>query len=56
MKNTEKSGEHRNVARLLAVLDALSKASAKGLRLTDVIEATGLGKTTAHRILGGLMS
>jgi DNA-binding IclR family transcriptional regulator len=56
MKNTEKSSEHRNIARLLAVLGALSKASANGLRLTDVIEATGLGKTTAHRILGGLMS
>ena len=56
MKNTEKSSEHRNIARLLAVLGALSKASANGLRLTDVVEATGLGKTTAHRILGGLMS
>jgi DNA-binding IclR family transcriptional regulator len=56
MKIPDKSGEHRNVLRLLAVLDALSKASAQGLRLTDVIEATGLGKTTAHRILAGLMS
>jgi len=55
MKNPDKSGEHRNVARLLAVLDALSQASAEGLRLTDVVEATGLGKTTAHRILGGLL-
>jgi DNA-binding IclR family transcriptional regulator len=56
MKNQDKSGEHRNIARLLGVLDALSKAAAQGLRLTDVVEATGLGKTTAHRILGGLMS
>lgn len=55
MKIQDKSGEHRNVARLLGVLEALSKASAQGLRLTDVVEATGLGKTTAHRILGGLM-
>ncbi|MFI4994795.1 MAG: IclR family transcriptional regulator [Hyphomicrobiales bacterium] len=52
---SDKSGEHRNVARLFLVLDALSKASAGGLRLTDVVEATGLGKTTAHRILGGLV-
>jgi DNA-binding IclR family transcriptional regulator len=49
-------GEHRNIARLLAVLDALSSASVKGLRLTDVVRAAGLGKTTAHRLLGGLMA
>jgi DNA-binding IclR family transcriptional regulator len=54
--DSDKSGEHRNIVRLFFVLDALSKASAEGLRLTDVIEATGLGKTTAHRILGGLAS
>jgi DNA-binding IclR family transcriptional regulator len=56
MEVPEKSGEHRNVMRLLSVLDALSKASADGLRLTDVVEATGIGKTTAHRILSGLLS
>lgn len=50
----DRSAEHRNVGRLLAVLDALSTASAAGLRLTDVVEATGIGKTTAHRILAGL--
>jgi DNA-binding IclR family transcriptional regulator len=49
-------GEHRNIARLLGVLDALSAASAKGLRLTDVVRTTGLGKTTAHRLLAGLMA
>src|SRR5260221_6355379 len=47
-------GEHRNIARVLGVLDALSKASADGLRLADVMRVTGLGKTTAHRLLGGL--
>ncbi len=47
-------GEHRNVARLLSVLESLSHASAQGLRLTDVVAASGLGKTTAHRLLGGL--
>jgi DNA-binding IclR family transcriptional regulator len=53
---SDKSGEHRNIARLLAVLDALAKAATEGMRLTDVVEVTGLGKTTAHRILGGLAS
>jgi DNA-binding IclR family transcriptional regulator len=38
------------------VLDALATASAKGLRLADVVVATRLGKTTAHRLLGGLMA
>jgi DNA-binding IclR family transcriptional regulator len=56
MEDREKPGEHRNVMRLLSVLDALSNASAHGLRLTDVVEATGLGKTTAHRLLSGLQS
>ena len=27
-----------------------------GLRLADVVRETGLGKTTAHRILGGLVA
>lgn len=44
----------RSVERLLAIIEALSNASANGLRLTDLIEATGLGKTTAHRLLNGL--
>ncbi|NIA72266.1 IclR family transcriptional regulator [Pelagibius litoralis] len=44
----------RSVERLLTIIEALSNASANGLRLTDVVEATGLGKTTAHRLLNGL--
>lgn len=56
MKNAQKAGEHRNIGRLLSILDALSRASARGLRLTDVAEASELGKTTAHRILGGLIN
>ena len=44
----------RSVERLLVVLESLSSASVNGLRLTDVVEATGLGKTTAHRLLNGL--
>jgi DNA-binding IclR family transcriptional regulator len=46
--------EHRNIARILDVLDALTRASSRGLRLTDVAEATGLGKSSAHRILSGM--
>jgi DNA-binding IclR family transcriptional regulator len=49
-------GAHRNIARILQALNALSKASARGMRLTDVCEATGLGKSTAHRILSGMAS
>lgn len=55
MEHSSGKGEHRNIERVTAVMDALSKASARGLRLTDVVEATGLGKTTAHRLLGGLV-
>ncbi len=51
----EQSGDSpRSVERLLTIIEALSNASANGLRLTDVVEATGLGKTTAHRLLNGL--
>lgn len=53
---TEGAGEHRQISRLLTVLEALSHASTEGLRLTDVVETTGLGKTTAHRLLNGLSS
>lgn len=55
MERQSGKGEHRNIERITAIMDALSKASARGLRLTDVVEVTGLGKTTAHRILGGLI-
>lgn len=51
---TDKIGEHRNIVRLMTVLDALSNASASGLRLTDIVAVTGLGKTTAHRVLSGM--
>jgi DNA-binding IclR family transcriptional regulator len=51
---SDEQGLHRNIARTLSVLEALSKGSAEGLRLIDVMRATGLGKTTAHRILAGL--
>jgi DNA-binding IclR family transcriptional regulator len=47
-------GEHRNIARILAILNVLARASARGQRLTDVAEATGMGKSTTHRILSGM--
>ena len=36
------------------MLSALAQASAQGLRLTDLVRITGLGKGTMHRILAGL--
>jgi DNA-binding IclR family transcriptional regulator len=63
MKKTERvrkqdkalpEGEPRNIARIIEVLDVLAKASSRGLRLTDVAEATGMGKSTTHRILSGM--
>ena len=44
----------RSTERLMIIMEALSRAAAHGLRLTDLIEATELGKTTAHRLLNGL--
>jgi DNA-binding IclR family transcriptional regulator len=56
MEPDDKPSEHRNIQRLLTVLDALSRSGARGLRLTDVVDATDIGKTTTHRILSGLVS
>lgn len=39
----------------MLVLEALSNASSRGLRLTDIVDVTGLGKTTAHRLINGLV-
>lgn len=36
------------------MLDALARAAADGLRLTDLTRETGLGKATVHRLLAGL--
>lgn len=44
----------RSAERLMLVLDALSNAASRGLRLKDIVEVTGLGKTTAHRFINGL--
>lgn len=44
----------RSTERLLLIMNALSNASTYGLRLVDIMEATGLGKGTAHRLVSGL--
>jgi DNA-binding IclR family transcriptional regulator len=38
----------------MAIVDALAESADEGLRLSDVVRATGLNKTTAHRLLAGL--
>jgi DNA-binding IclR family transcriptional regulator len=38
------------------VLNALAANSTEGLRLTDVVNATSLGKATVHRVLSGLLA
>jgi len=47
-------GEHQNVARVAIVLDALAMSKNHGMRLTDIVEATGLGTSVVHRLLAGL--
>lgn len=54
--NGDTAGENRNLARVTAILEAVAGAAQAGLRLVDVVEHTGLGKTTAHRILAGLVA
>lgn len=51
---SRQNGEHRNIARAAAILDVLSVAGNAGMRLTDVMNATGLKKTVVHRALLGL--
>ncbi len=48
-------GAHQNVARVSLILATLADASRTGLRLTDLVKATGLSKTAAHRFLAGMM-
>ena len=38
----------------MGIVDALAAAAEDGLRLADVMDATGLNKTTTHRLLAGL--
>lgn len=48
-------GTHQNTKRMTAVLDAIAAHPNHGLRLVDLVEATGLQKSTLHRILAGLL-
>jgi DNA-binding IclR family transcriptional regulator len=49
-------GAHRNIARADGILSALAEGSASGLRVVDVMRATGLGKASTHRALAGLVA
>jgi DNA-binding IclR family transcriptional regulator len=54
MDPKDSADANRTVARLMAIVEALANASDEGLRLTEVMRATTLNKTTAHRMLAGL--
>ena len=54
-KGESDKGAHQNVARVSMVLGALAESARTGLRLTDLVKATGLSKTVAHRFLTGMM-
>lgn len=56
MEPKDSQESSRNVARIMGIVDALAAAAESGLRLTDVMGATGLNKTTAHRLLAGLVA
>lgn len=45
----------KTVDRVATILRLLSSAGEGGFRLSDIAETTGLGKTTAHRLLGALV-
>lgn len=45
----------KTVDRVATILRLLSGAGDDGFRLSDIAETTGLGKTTAHRLLGALV-
>lgn len=52
----ENGAQHQNIARAALALDVLASGGKRGLRLTDVVHATGLNKTVAHRCLSGLVA
>lgn len=51
---TVEKGLHQNIGRAAAVLSKLAAAPETGLRFADVVDATGLAKGAAHRVLAGL--
>lgn len=56
MERRDSQDSSRNVARIMGIIDALAAAAEGGLRLADVMRATDLNKTTAHRLLAGLVA
>lgn len=55
-KPSVRKGEHQNTARLVLVLETLMDASVDGLRLSDVVEGTGLSVAVTHRLLAGMVT
>lgn len=55
-KPSVRKGEHQNTARLALVLETLAGASVDGLRLSDVVEGTGLSVAVTHRLLAGMVA
>ena len=51
----ESSGAIRSVERAAALIQAIADSGKSGSRLTDLALATGLSKTTVHRLLGTLI-
>jgi|EndMetStandDraft_7_1072992.scaffolds.fasta_scaffold195350_1 DNA-binding IclR family transcriptional regulator len=54
--DSAEKGLYQNIGRATMVLTALAANSAEGMRLTDVVNATSLGKATVHRVLSGLVA
>jgi DNA-binding IclR family transcriptional regulator len=54
--DSAEKGLYQNIGRATMVLTALAANSAEGMRLTDVVTATALGKATVHRVLSGLVA
>jgi len=54
--DTAEKGLYQNIGRATMVLTALAANSAEGMRLTDVVNTTSLGKATVHRVLSGLVA
>lgn len=50
----DRGGEHQNLRRMSLALDAIAQ-SPHGLRLTEIVSLTKLGKTTIHRLMTGLV-
>lgn len=54
--DTGNAGTHQNIARAALILDVLATSGKAGMRLTEVMQATGLKKTVVHRALAGLVA